>query len=44
MYVKNAIKDYKFDVGVLGAVIFGIGGASGAIWHTLWVLKLVLNH
>jgi len=35
MYVKNAIKDYKFDVGVLGAVIFGIGGASDAIWHTL---------
>ena len=35
MYVKNKIKDYKFDVGVLGAVIFGIGGASDAVWHTL---------
>jgi len=35
MYVKNSIKDYKFDVGVLGAVIFGIGGASDAVWHTL---------
>ena len=29
------MKDYKFDVGVLGAVIFGVGGASDAIWHTL---------
>ena len=35
VYVKNKIKDYKFDVGVLGAVIFGIGGASDAVWHTL---------
>ncbi len=35
IYVKNKIKDYKFDVGVLGAVIFGIGGASDAVWHTL---------
>ena len=35
MYIKNKMKDYKFDVGVLGAVIFGIGGASDAIWHTL---------
>ena len=35
VYVKNKMKDYKFDVGVLGAVIFGIGGASDAIWHTL---------
>ena len=35
MYAKNKIKDYKFDVGVLGAVIFGIGGASDAVWHTL---------
>jgi len=35
MYVKNKIKDYKFDVGVLGAVIFGVGGASDAVWHTL---------
>ena len=35
MYIKNTMKDYKFDVGVLGAVIFGIGGASDAIWHTL---------
>ena len=35
MYVKNKIKDYKFDVGVLGAVVFGIGGASDAVWHTL---------
>ena len=30
MYIKNKMKDYKFDVGVLGAVIFGIGGASDA--------------
>jgi len=35
IYIKNIMKDYKFDVGVLGAVIFGIGGASDAIWHTL---------
>ena len=35
MYAKNKIRDYKFDVGVLGAVIFGIGGASDAVWHTL---------
>ena len=35
LYIKNSMKDYKFDVGVLGAVIFGIGGASDAIWHTL---------
>jgi hypothetical protein len=35
IYVKNKIKDYKFDVGVLGAVVFGIGGASDAVWHTL---------
>ena len=35
VYVKNKIKDYKFDVGVLGAVVFGIGGASDAVWHTL---------
>ena len=35
MYAKNKIKDYKFDVGVLGAVIFGTGGASDAVWHTL---------
>ena len=35
MYIKNKIKDYKFDVGVLGTVIFGVGGASDAVWHTL---------
>ena len=35
IYVKNKIKDYIFDVGVLGAVVFGIGGASDAVWHTL---------
>ena len=35
MYIKNTMKDYKFDMGVLGAVVFGIGGASDAIWHTL---------
>ena len=35
IYVKNKIKDYKFDVGVLGAVVFGTGGASDAVWHTL---------
>ena len=35
MYVKNKMKDYKFDVGVLGAVVFGVGGASDAVWHTL---------
>ena len=35
MYAKNKIRDYKFDVGVLGAVIFGIGGASDVVWHTL---------
>jgi hypothetical protein len=40
MYVKNSIKDYKFDVGVLGAVIFGIGGASDAIWHTLFGIEV----
>ena len=34
MYIKNKIRDYKFDVGVLGAVIFGFGGASDAVWHT----------
>ena len=35
MFIKNTMKDYKFDIGVLGAVVFGIGGASDAIWHTL---------
>jgi hypothetical protein len=40
LYVKNAIKDYKFDVGVLGAVIFGIGGGSDAIWHTLFGIEV----
>jgi len=35
IYIKNKIKDYKFDVGVLGAIIFGVGGASDAVWHTL---------
>ncbi len=35
IYIKNKIKDYKFDIGVLGAVIFGAGGASDAVWHTL---------
>ena len=29
------MKDYKFDVGVLGASIFAIGGGSDAIWHTV---------
>ena len=28
MYIKNTMKDYKFDIGVLGAVVFGLGGAS----------------
>ena len=41
MYVKNKMKDYKFDVGVLGAVIFGVGGASDAVWHTYLVSKQV---
>ncbi len=35
VYVKNKMKDYKFDVGVLGATIFAVGGGSDAIWHTL---------
>ena len=35
VYVKNKMKDYKFDVGILGASIFAIGGGSDAIWHTL---------
>ena len=35
VYIKNKMKDYKIDVGVLGAVIFGIGGASDALWHSL---------
>ena len=40
IYVKNKIKDYKFDVGVLGAVVFGIGGASDAVWHTLLGIEI----
>ena len=39
MYIKNNMKDYKVDVGVLGAVVFGIGGASDAIWHTLFGIE-----
>ena len=35
VYVKNKMEDYKFDVGVLGASIFAIGGGSDAIWHTI---------
>ena len=34
MYIKNSIKDYKIDIGVLGAVIFGIGGGLDLLWHT----------
>ena len=33
-YVKNSIKDYRVDVGILGAVIFGIGGGLDVLWHT----------
>ena len=33
-YVKNSIKDYKIDIGILGAVIFGIGGGLDLLWHT----------
>ena len=39
VYIKNKMKDYKVDVGVLGAVVFGIGGASDAIWHTLFGIE-----
>ena len=35
LYVKNKMRDYKFDVGILGACIFAVGGGSDAIWHTL---------
>lgn len=35
IYIKNSMKDYKFDIGVLGAVIFAVGGGSDAIWHSL---------
>ena len=34
MYIKNSIKDYKLDIGVLGAVVFGIGGGLDLLWHT----------
>jgi len=34
MYINNSIKDYKIDIGVLGAVIFGIGGGLDLLWHT----------
>jgi hypothetical protein len=34
MYIKNSIKDYRIDIGVLGAVIFGIGGGLDLLWHT----------
>ena len=40
IYIKNKIKDYKFDVGVLGAIIFGVGGASDAVWHTLLGIEI----
>ncbi len=33
-YVKNSVKDYRVDVGILGAVIFGIGGGLDVLWHT----------
>lgn len=33
-YVKTSIKDYSIDVGILGAVIFGIGGGLDLLWHT----------
>ena len=39
MYIKNKMKDYKFDVNCSRAVIFGIGGASDAIWHTLFGIE-----
>ena len=34
VYVKNKMKDYKFDIGLLGGSIFAIGGASDLLWHT----------
>jgi hypothetical protein len=33
-YVKTSIKDYSIDIGILGAVIFGIGGGLDLLWHT----------
>ena len=35
LYVKNKMRDFKFDVGILGACIFAVGGGSDAIWHSL---------
>ena len=34
IYTKNKMKDYKFDVGLLGGAIFAVGGASDLLWHT----------
>ena len=33
-YIKNSIKDYNFDIGILGAVVFGVGGGLDLLWHT----------
>ena len=35
LYVKNKMRDFNFDVGILGACIFAVGGGSDAIWHSL---------
>ena len=40
IYVKNKMKDYKFDVGILGATIFAIGGGSEEIMYDLAARQL----
>ena len=34
MYIKNKMKDYKFDVGVLGAVIFNNCHCYGILFYS----------
>lgn len=34
IYTKHKVKDYKFDVGLLGGAVFAVGGASDLLWHT----------
>ena len=35
VYIKNKMKDYRFDIGLLGGSIFAVGGASDLVWHTV---------
>ena len=34
VYIKIKMKDYRFDIGLLGGSFFAMGGASDLVWHT----------